>query len=77
MALFKKDRGRTSEDVGEPESRPSPTTSIGTPPVAPTETREREGTKNMASYAAGERMVSGDTSRETAFIKAALMAKGR
>lgn len=68
MALFKKDRGRTSEDVGEPASRPSPTTSIGTPPVAPTETREREGTKNMASYAAGERMPSGDTSRETAFL---------
>lgn len=69
MALFKKDRGRTSEDVGEPASRPSPTSSIiGTPPVAPTETREREGTKNMASYAAGERTVSGDTSRETAFL---------
>lgn len=69
MALFKKDRGRTSEDVGEPASRPSPTTSIGTPPVAPTETREREGTKNMSSYpAAGERLVSGDTSRETAFL---------
>ena len=68
MALFKKDRGRTSEDVGEPASRPSPTTSTGTPLVAPTETREREGTKNMASYAAGERMMSGDTSRETAFL---------
>ena len=65
MALFKKDRGRTSEDVGEPASRPSPTTSIGTAPVAPTETRERVGTKNMASYAAG---LPGDTSRETAFL---------
>ena len=64
MALFKKDRGRTSDDVGEPASRPSPTQSIGTP-SAPTETREREGTKNMASYAAG---LSGDTSRETAFL---------
>lgn len=68
MALFKKDRGRTSEDVGESASRPSPTTSIGTPPVAPAEAREREGTKNMASYAAGERVMSGDTSRETAFL---------
>jgi cytoskeletal protein CcmA (bactofilin family) len=68
MALFKKDRGRTSEDVGEPASRPSPTASTGAPSVAPTETREREGTKNMASYAAGERMTSGDTSRETAFL---------
>lgn len=67
MALFKKDRGRTSDEVGEPASRPSPT-SIGTPPVAPTETREREGTKNMASYAAGERTLTGDTSRETAFL---------
>lgn len=68
MALFKKDRGRTSEDVGESASRPSPTNSISTPPVAPAETREREGTKNMASYAAGERILSGDTSRETAFL---------
>lgn len=66
MALFKKDRGKTSDDVGEPASRPSPT-SLGTP-VVPTETREREGTKNMASYAAGERMTSADTSRETAFL---------
>ncbi len=68
MALFKKDRGRTSDDVGEPASRPSPTVSTGAAAAAPTETREREGTKNMASYAAGERIMSGDTSRETAFL---------
>jgi cytoskeletal protein CcmA (bactofilin family) len=64
MALFKKDRGRTSED--EPASRPNPTSSSATP--SPSEPREREGTKNMASYAAGERVGSVDTGRETAFL---------
>jgi len=68
MALFKKDRGRTSEDVGESAARPSSTSSIGTPLATPAETREREGTKNMASYGALDRMAPGDTSRETAFL---------
>ena len=65
MALFKKDRGRTSEDVGEPASRPTATSSSAPSPI---ETREREGTKNMASYAAGERVGSADSARETAFL---------
>jgi cytoskeletal protein CcmA (bactofilin family) len=65
MALFKKDRGRTSDDVGESASRPA-ATPVATP--AATEPREREGTKTMASYGAGERIPSAETSRETAFL---------
>lgn len=65
MALFKKDRGRTPEDVGEPSGKPA-TTSMAS--AVSTEPREREGTKTMASYAAGDRLPSGDTSRETAFL---------
>jgi cytoskeletal protein CcmA (bactofilin family) len=66
MALFKKDRGRTSDGVGEAAGRPIPT-SPGVP-TSPNEPREPEGTKNMASYAAGERTGSVDASRETAFL---------
>jgi cytoskeletal protein CcmA (bactofilin family) len=65
MALFKKDRGRTSGDVGEPAGTPA--TAEGVAPAA-TEPREREGMKTMATYTAGERIPAGDSSRETAFL---------
>jgi cytoskeletal protein CcmA (bactofilin family) len=68
MALFKKDRGRTSDDLSEPASRqPSPSVDRVAPSTA-TEPREREGTNTMASYTAGERSPTGETSRETAFL---------
>jgi cytoskeletal protein CcmA (bactofilin family) len=65
MALFRKDRGRTSDDVGAPSGKPAPASVVSAGSV---ESREREGTKTMASYAAGERIPSGDTARETAFL---------
>jgi len=68
MALFKKDRGRTSNDVSEPVSRPASTPVDQVVPATATEPREREGTKTMASYTAGERIPTGETSRETAFL---------
>jgi len=65
MALFKKDRGRTSEDVGAPSGKPAPTSMAS---AVSSEPGEREGTRTMASYAAGDRLPSGDTARETAFL---------
>jgi cytoskeletal protein CcmA (bactofilin family) len=66
MALFKKDRGKASDDVGEPAAKAAAATvrvdATGSEP------REREGTKTMASLGAGERIPVGDTSRESAFL---------
>jgi cytoskeletal protein CcmA (bactofilin family) len=67
MALFKKDRGRTSDDAAEPARAGAPTAERVEPAVT-TEPREREGTRTMASYAAGERAPSAEASRETAFL---------
>jgi cytoskeletal protein CcmA (bactofilin family) len=66
MALFKKDRGRTSDDVGEP-NRPAPAPADHAGSATASEPREREG-KTMASYGASERVPSGETSRESAFL---------
>jgi cytoskeletal protein CcmA (bactofilin family) len=68
MALFKKDRGRTSDDVGDPASRPAAALVESVAAAAISEPREREGTKTMASYGAGERIPSAETSRESAFL---------
>lgn len=65
MALFKKDRGRTSEVAEPARADATPAERVG---AVTTEAREREGTTTMASYAAGERTPSADASRESAFL---------
>lgn len=70
MALFKKDRGRTSDDAPVTAGRDGPA-GAEQREAAPSgaEPREREGSTKMASYTAGaERVPAGEGSRETAFL---------